>query len=344
MRENKLKILRFLGTLIIGVSFIIPSFMVQTSARGNNYAIDIYNGDEISVKAYDRIARDGTSVIIKATEGTTGTDSYARYRGKICQEKGIDFSFYHMLCASSSPETQARHFYDVTKDYNNTMLNALDIEYNTVRPVAENYANRFIAEYKRLSGQDLMIYSCESYLHECFSRDFLNSHYLWVANYSRKPNVPNLVIHQFKEGKDPSHNYGGDGRGNIDQNEIYMPNILYRSGNTNYQLPSYNHAEQEQSQVMGKVAELQEILGNVAIDNIYGKQTEGSFRSQIGIINNSNPEMVKWLQRRLFSNPNEWDGCIGNKTIREIKKFQKSHHIKADGKVGIITLRILCTC
>ena len=339
---------KIVASLAMGATFLFglnSIGVVEASARGNNYCIDIYNGDEISVEAYDRIARDGTSVIIKATEGTTGIDSYARYRGNICQEKGIDFSFYHMLTATTAPETQAENFYNVTKNYNNTMLNALDVEYPGVARVAENYANRFMQRYYELSGQNMMVYSCESYLHENFSQEFLNNNYLWCANYGRKPNVPNLVIHQFKEGTDPTHNYGGNWKGEIDQNEIYMPEVLYISGNTEYHAPAYNNAEVAQNPVNRDgfdewLSRLQaecnsQGFSSQVIDGLKGKNSVAGcpllrYRAEGNI--------TKLLQEKLVSlgyNTNGIDGKYYGGTKQAVKQFQRDNKLKCvDGIMG----------
>lgn len=355
MLKNK-NLIKKIGAALITTVLILPVSQITASARGNNYAIDIYNGDEISTEAYDRIARDGTSVIIKATEGVTGTDSYVNYRGNVCQQKGIDFSFYHML-TTRNPEEQAEHFFEVTKNFNNTMLNALDVEYPGVANVAEEYANRFMQRYYELSGQTMMVYSCESYLHENFSSSFLNSHYLWCANYSRKPNVPNLVVHQFKEGTDPTHNYGGNWKGEIDQNEIYMPEVLYRNGRTNYQAPAYNNAVvSQQSEIIQDCTEGENIRSlqhlcniygaGIAEDGILGPQTRRAVKNNLPVLRKgSRGTAVKWVQEQLGFTDEDLDGIYGNLTAGCVSDWQSRNAdcYGVDGVVGVNTYLSLAT-
>ena len=189
--------------------------------------IDVYEGDDINDNGgFEQLKASGMPIIIKATEGMNYKDCRCDYRAKKCTEMGIPFSFYHMLTKNPDVEGQARDFYNATKDYGNTMLNALDIEYSNI-PNKEGYANRFIAEYKRLSGQELMIYSCQSYLQENFSQSFLNSNYLWVANYGGSPKVlPNVVIHQYSDRE--KLGWVGNGDGCVDINEVWNEDALFK--------------------------------------------------------------------------------------------------------------------
>ena len=195
-----------------------------------NKVIDVYEGDEISNNGgFEELKNSGMGVIIKMTEGCDYKDGKGDYRARKCIEMGIPFSFYHMLTKNSNIIGQARDFYNATKDYPNTMMNALDIEYSNI-PNKEDYANKFIAEYKRLSGQDLMVYSCQSYLWENFSKDFLNSHYLWVANYGGTPNLPNVVLHQYSEST--KLGWVGNEEGCVDINNVWNESVLMRNGVT----------------------------------------------------------------------------------------------------------------
>lgn len=304
-----------------------------------NKVLDVYNGDEISDNGgFETLKNEGYGLIIKATEGCNFKDSKCDYRGGKCVEMGIPFSFYHMMTKNPDVEGQARDFYNATKDYPNTMMNALDIEYSNI-PNKEDYANRFIAEYKRLSGQDLMVYSCQSYLWENFSKDFLNSHYLWIANYGGTPNLPNVILHQYSESA--KLGWVGNGEGCVDINNVWNEQALMRNGTTlNTQLSNNNNTYTTDT----RVKELQHlcnvIIGaNIDEDNIWGNQTENAVR-QLPLcgIPYTQPQLTVWVQSRLGCNP---DGIFLYETANAVGQWQKNHNLVVDKIVGFNTYKSL---
>lgn len=294
--------------------------------------IDVYEGDDINDNGgFEQLKASGMPIIIKATEGMNYKDCRCDYRAKKCTEMGIPFSFYHMLTKNPDVEGQARDFYNATKDYGNTMLNALDIEYSNI-PNKEGYANRFIAEYKRLSGQELMIYSCQSYLQENFSQSFLNSNYLWVANYGGSPKVlPNVVIHQYSDRE--KLGWVGNGDGCVDINEVWNEDALFKGQSS----PVVVNNSTSQP-IGGKIAELQAICG-VTIDNIWGPQTDNAVKNlPLAGLPYHTPELTTWIQLRLGCNP---DGIYGPATEDAVKGWQSSHSLTVDGIAGYNTIKSL---
>lgn len=187
--------------------------------------LDVFGGDNI--KDFEQLKASGMPICTKVSEGRNWYDKYYDYRYNECKKRGIPISFYHMLTKNPDVEGQAVDFWEQVKNYDNEMLNMLDIEYENI-PNAEEYANRFIAKYKELSGQDILVYSYRCYFQERFSQSFLNSHYLWVADYcSTQPNFPNLVVWQYSEScKD--YWWVGNDEGCVDINNVLMEDVLFR--------------------------------------------------------------------------------------------------------------------
>lgn len=189
--------------------------------------LDVFGGDNI--KDFDQLKESGMPICTKVSEGCNWYDDHYDYRYKECKKRGIPISFYHMLTKNPDVEGQAIDFWNEVKNYDNDMLNMLDVEYENI-PNAEEYVNRFLAKYKELSGQDMLVYSYRSYFQERFSQSFLNSHWLWVADYcSRQPNFSNLVVWQYSEScKD--YWWVGNSDGCVDINKVLMENVLFRHG------------------------------------------------------------------------------------------------------------------
>ena len=303
-----------------------------------NKVIDVYEGDEISDNGgFEKLKNSGMGIIIKITEGCNYKDAKGDYRARKCIEMGIPFSFYHMLTKNSNVEGQARDFYNATKDYPNTMMNALDIEYSNI-PNKEDYANRFIAEYKRLSGQDLMVYSCQSYLWENFSKNFLNSHYLWVANYGGTPNLPNVILHQYSESA--KLGWVGNGEGCVDINNVWNESVLMKNGTTLSQPQTIINTSTTDTRVL----ELQRLCNailhlNIAEDNIWGQQTENAVR-QLPLcgIPYTQRELTVWVQSRLGCTP---DGIFLYETANAVGQWQANHGLVCDKIVGFNTYKSL---
>nr|WP_207715996.1 GH25 family lysozyme [Clostridium beijerinckii] len=145
--------------------------------------IDIshYNGD-IDFK---RVKASGIQcVYIKATEGTTYVDNYLGISYSGAQNAGLNTGFYHFLVGTSSPETQARNFYNNIKDKQNDLKPALDIEQDGFDVMG--YALRFIDEFKKLSNMDICIYTYSDFIKNNLDSR-LSKYTLWEANYYKSP-------------------------------------------------------------------------------------------------------------------------------------------------------------
>lgn len=299
--------------------------------------IDVYNGDEIT--NFDEVKNNFCGVIAKASEGTTGQDSYCRYRYEQCSARDIPIGFYHMLCITSEPETQAENFYNMVGKFKNTIKNCLDVEYDNLKSRAEEYANRFLKRYFELSGQDMIIYSCESYFKDNFSENFLNSHDLWVACYGRKPKgLPNVVAWQYSDTcKD--YNFVGNDEGCVDINELFVPDRFFREGCT-VSAPAINTNSVQENIYLTLQRELnrqgfKDKNGNVlAEDGVPGELT----LSACPIIKyGCEGEISRWVQLRIMS-PEEADGKFYNKSVQALKWMQANKWgIDPDGICGVLS-------
>lgn len=294
--------------------------------------LDVYSGDNI--KDFDQLKASGMPICTKVSEGRGWTDKYYDYRYNECKKRGIPISFYHMLTKNPDVEGQAVDFWNEVKNYDNDMLNMLDIEYENI-PDAEEYANRFIAKYKELSGQDILVYSYRSYFQERFSQSFLNTHYLWVADYcSRQPNFPNLVVWQYSESCRDFWWVGND-EGCVDINNVLMEDVLFRHGAS---IPVVaNNTTTQYNVSNGKIAELQRIAG-VEADGIYGPETDNAISGLIAGIPYKTPELTKWIQARVGCSI---DGVYGQITADSVKGWQFAHGLYVDGVAGYNTIKSL---
>lgn len=141
------------------------------------------------------------AVYIKATEGTTFTDSYLETNYSNAHYAGLKTGFYHFLVGTSSPETQATSFYNAIKNKTNDLIPMLDIE--TKFDGLMDYSIRFINKFKELSSLPIGVYTYTGFMDNLDNR--IANYPLWEANYNNDPwnlsdNVfTNRVGHQYTE-------------------------------------------------------------------------------------------------------------------------------------------------
>lgn len=144
------------------------------------------------------------AVYMKASESDYFIDQYADENSKNAKLAGLKIGFYHYLTGTSSPEAQARLFYQCIKDKPNDLKPCVDVE---VSPsTALNYTVRFINEFKKLSNMDVCIYTYSNFINNFDSS--LSSYSLWEANYNNSPfSLPANNIWNTKAG----HQYTSEG-------------------------------------------------------------------------------------------------------------------------------------
>lgn len=157
-------------------------------------------------------------VYIKATEGTTYVDNYLSTNYNGAKSAGLKTGFYHFLVGTSSPETQARSFYNNIKDKQSDLKPILDVEISDFNVM--DYTLRFIAEFNKLSDMEIGIYTYSSFIPNLDNR--LASYSLWEANYYKSTdNLPTNKIWPSRAG----HQYTDKGvidgiNGDVDLNEF----------------------------------------------------------------------------------------------------------------------------
>ena len=179
--------------------------------------IDIshYNGNI----NFAKVKAAGVQVVyIKATEGTTFVDNYLGIHYNGAKSAGLKTGFYHFLVGTSSPETQARNFYNNIKDKQSDLKPVLDVEKSDFNVM--DYTLRFIAEFKKLSNMDVCIYTYSNFISNLDSR--LAGYSLWEANYYKSTaSIPTNNVWSSRAG----HQYTDKGvidgiNGYVDLNEF----------------------------------------------------------------------------------------------------------------------------
>jgi GH25 family lysozyme M1 (1,4-beta-N-acetylmuramidase) len=269
-------------------------------------------------------------VIIKATEGTTYVDH-------LCDIfylalKGVNnLGFYHYLTSTSSPITQAQTFYNKIKDKQYQILPVLDVEQDSLGNDAELYSLQFIAEFNRLSGQQMLIYSGRYYIQEHFSDAFKKNHIWWVADYSANdtPKISgcNIVAWQYTD------------KGNFDFAKGEVDTSILVDG-TNFFISKQVEQVPPIIKVVG-INVLQTELNNqglrdkngnkLIVDGVAGKLTLSACPIlKIGAKGN----ITKWVQGQLNIDN---DGIFGENTKQAIIVYQENKSLHGDGIVGQIT-------
>ena len=136
-------------------------------------------------------------IFLKATEGSTFTDSkYISYRDK-AQQHGIAVGAYHFMTTSSSAKRQFQNFYRVVGD-NIDLLPVLDVEIQT-----RGYPKTKLQMYQHVKtfvdlciehyGKKPIIYSSE-WFYTHYKLDELGCPF-WSGDVDAKVHIPH-VIHQ----------------------------------------------------------------------------------------------------------------------------------------------------
>ena len=155
-----------------------------------------------------RVAADRpAAVILKVSEGASGTDPRFEQNRAGAEAHGLRVGFYHFADPTgSSPEAQAAHHAKLIGSYRRRELrSALDLE--TGNPAAtEKFARAFSAALRRELGLYPLFYSYASYITEMRLERTIGAG-LWLASYGRDDGkdhgatVPapwrRFVAHQF---------------------------------------------------------------------------------------------------------------------------------------------------
>ena len=281
-----------------------------------------------------------SGAIIKATEGTTYQDHAMEVLYDAIHDN-LPIGFYHYLTVTSEPETQAQNFWNVIKDKQYQILPVIDVEQDKLGYKAQSYTERFISEFYRLSGQNMIIYSGRCYIEEHFDVAFRNANVWWVADYSAQ-DTPSIlgcrvVAWQFTEN---AQNYSFT-MGNLDVNilvdeeNFFIENYVPFSDEAQEKNFSKSIARlQNELNVQG----LTDINGNeLGIDGIAGELTLSACPMlKVGASGN----ITAWVQRTIAPYSNI-DGIFGEYTRQAVIEYQENMSLDGDGIVGQTTWRKL---
>lgn len=278
-------------------------------------------------------------VVIKATEGTTYQDPelnkfYEKLNGS------VPIGFYHYLTSSSEPETQAQNFWEQIKYKEYAILPVLDVEQDSLRGLAESYSNRFLAEFYKLSGQEMMIYSGRCYIEENFTEEFKSNNVWWVADYGAN-DVPvidgcKIVAWQYTEDCQSYAFASGNLDCNIliDEDSFYLENYVPYSDEP----PDYEEVKPEIATLQSELNKqgFRDKNGNIlAVDGVAGELT----LSACPILKTGAKGMItQWVQLRIGVKA---DGIFGEQTRQAVIEFQENMSLDGDGIVGKNTWRKL---
>jgi lysozyme len=151
---------------------------IGTTTQANSLGYDVYHGDTMpSLGAIDFL-------IIKASQGTTETDSAFAARWAEIKAAGKIRGAYHFLDPLADGVAQAQHFWSVVKSLDATDLPPiLDFEddTNTDANLAQRALN-FLAEIQKLSGRVPMVYTYPWFRKTyCTNPEFAN-YPLWYSD------------------------------------------------------------------------------------------------------------------------------------------------------------------
>lgn len=272
---------------------------------------------------------------IKATEGTTYQDPYLNTHYNGAKSAGLLTGFYHFLVGSSAPEIQAENFYNCIKDKENNMLPCLDLEHSKNEPHNfMDYALRFIERFKALSGMNICIYACPSFIEEKLDKRLIQ-YPLWCAHYGvDRPGFTKVWGSSYA-----GHQYTEKGSvsgisGNVDMNN-FNEGIL--TGSKMVQATAVNTSNiyiplQQELNRQG----FKDKNGNaLAVDGVPGELTLSACPV---VRKGAKGNITRWIQEELNIDA---DGDFGPITEEAVKTFQRTRGLLIDGVVGKETWRAL---
>ena len=296
----------------------------------SNKFIDI--SEHNTILSYSAISQcDLKGCILKATEGTTFIDSKCDELYSNLHEK-VPLGFYHYLTSTSEPETQAQNFWKKIQDKQYQIIPVLDVEQDSLSFKAQSYSERFMDEFYKLSGQNMIIYSGRCYISEHFDVSFRNNNTWWVADYSAQvtPTVLGCKIVAWQYTED-CQEYAFN-NGNLDCNilidgDLFYLDSYYESPIVNTPITSSYEIEVLQNEL--NIQGFTDKNGNaLVLDGVGGELTLSALPM---IKSGCTGNITKWVQVQVGVS---CDGAFGEETRQAVITYQENHSIDGDGIVG----------
>lgn len=184
------------GCVLLGVVFCSPpkvfaASVLSPASDTRFHVIDISHWNTINWASLPVGGSDGlTAVYMKATQGTTYKDPQMSSEVTGAVSRGLQYGFYQYFEPNNDQGTVAQEaifFYNTIKNYGYSCLPVLDVEETgnvSDDAVIVQSIHTFLDTFKNLSGLDMMIYACPSFINEHFENDTSLAKYrLWLADY-----------------------------------------------------------------------------------------------------------------------------------------------------------------
>lgn len=191
------------AVLIGGVNSFAASASTPVGGSADYKVADISHYKTVS--DWSAVKSNLDAVYIKATEGTSVTDSKADSNSTGAQSVALKYGFYHVFwpyangtsADTENASSQADYFYNIIKQYKYSCVPALDLEYDNgcSSSIIVADVKAFIAEFKKLSGQDIMIYCSPDFTSNLDSS--LSEYKFWIANYDTSAPKDTSIWHQY---------------------------------------------------------------------------------------------------------------------------------------------------
>ena len=193
---------QYITILLVVFVGLMPSCVSDTTNREHQtkhfeeksgYGVDLSHHN--TVTDWEQVEAD--FIFLKATEGSTFTDSkYISYRDK-AQKHGIAVGAYHFMTTSSSAKRQFQNFYRVVGE-NIDLLPVLDVEIQTrgypkTKSQMYQHVKTFVDLCIKHYGKKPIIYSSK-WFYTHYKLDELGCPF-WSGDVDAKVHIPH-VIHQ----------------------------------------------------------------------------------------------------------------------------------------------------
>ncbi|WP_066022838.1 MULTISPECIES: GH25 family lysozyme [Clostridium] len=343
---------RILSLLVVGI-FISTTFLMYKNVQAQNWAIDVYSGDDIC--SYSNLHNAGvTTIVQKVSEGCDFRDSLLDYRYNQIISNGFKIGYYHFL-RKSNPILQAQFFLNQIGNRHNDMVLWLDVEnesYWTSKFQVVSYVNQFL-NYLKSQGKRVGLYTSTSFFSDYLAGNIPSDTILWLASYGRVPHLyPNIASWQYTE----TGNIAGAINGNVDM-DYFLDNaylndtpqdisIQQQEGNPvriiQEQLNTVMSAELTVDGIQGKMTTAKikefEVACGLNADGIWGCKCANAMATIYSKPICGRPYVNRLATRIIqFRMGIKFDGIFGRQTEAYVKNYQARHGLNHDGIVGNAT-------
>ena len=213
-------------------------FCICTTVLAFGPSGTLYDGIDVSgwqgEVDYKQVSEDGIEIVyIKATEGTSYTNSYYLDAYNNAKANGLKVGFYHYLTARSieGAVREAEYFASVIGSLDSDCRLAMDFESfgNLTRDQINEISFAFLRRVQEITGKEMVIYSNTNDATNIFSSELANNYPLWVAQYGVTEPTPNGNWEVWIGWQYTSTGSVSGVLGNVDRN-YFTEDILLDSG------------------------------------------------------------------------------------------------------------------